>query len=194
MCVDQIHEPRAAPAAWELTMLVPHAHGPSANRSITFRMCFFLLNLIRVTYSSAPFRSWSDFEVFKLILASVRLEWLSTATSLNDSWEEASYSGFVTKLNGIALALLIHISRKFLWQLSNSTQSLDTHKLHKPTQPIQMMTSQHIPYLGNNLRVHLCGCIKSPDKIKVIIITNVLVVEDDVFYLWDQIGYVCWVC
>ena len=62
------------------------------------------------------------------------------------------------------------------------------------TQPIQMMTSQHIPYLGNNLRVHLCGRIKSPDKIKVIIITDVLVVEDDVFYLWDQIGHVCWVC
>ena len=61
------------------------------------------------------------------------------------------------------------------------------------TQPIQMMTSQHIPYLGNNLRVHLCGSIKAPDKIQVVIITNVLVVESDIFYLWDQTGYVCWV-
>ena len=42
MCADHIHEPRAAPAAWELTMLVSHAHGPSANRSITFRMVFSL--------------------------------------------------------------------------------------------------------------------------------------------------------
>ena len=77
--------------------------------------------------------------------------------------------------------------------LLNSTQFYMKFCKHTYTQPIQMVTSQHIPYLGNNLRVHLCGSIKAPDKIQVVIITNVLVVEGDIFYLWDQIGYVCWV-
>ena len=43
------------------------------------------------TYTTAPFRSCSVFEVFKWILTSDGLEWLFTATSSNDRWEEASY-------------------------------------------------------------------------------------------------------
>ena len=127
------------------------------------------------------------------------------------AWE-LNYAGFTNFLNGffslkvsppffaciytcdqsIAFALLICIYRKFYGYIKLNTIN-DKFCKHTHTQPVQMMTSQHIPYLGNNLRVHLCGCIESPDKIKVIIITNVLVIEDDVFYLWDQIGYVCWV-
>ena len=74
-----------------------------------------------------------------------------------------------------------------------NTISYEILQTHTYTQPIQMVTSQHIPYLGNNLRVHLCGSIKAPDKIQVVIITNVLVVEGDIFCLWDQIGHFCWV-
>ena len=54
-----------------------------------------LANCKQHRYTSAPFRSWSVFEVFKWILTSDGLEWLSTVTSLNDRWEEASYFVFV---------------------------------------------------------------------------------------------------